>query len=92
MKENILSNYTVKKVYFPYNKITTTKKTTTIYEKSLTVLFMLHMYKKALKLQNPSISSLRVSCLLSIDFACTPIKCQTPSPTFRTCVYDKKYQ
>lgn len=56
-----------KKVSFSYNRDTTTNKTT-IYEKSLTVLFMLHMYKKALKLQiHLYISSLRVSCPLSID-------------------------
>lgn len=83
MKENILSNYTVKKVYFSYNKITTTKKTTTIYEKKPHGSLYVAYVQESPETANPSISSLRVSCLLSINFPFTPIIFNLHLPFYR---------
>lgn len=65
-KENILSNYTVKKVYFSYNKIQQQRKQQQYMKKSLTVLFYVAYVQESPETANPSISSLRVLCLLSI--------------------------
>lgn len=52
-KKNILSNCTVKKKKkkFPFHITEKQQQKTTIYEKASRILFMLHMYKKALKLR-----------------------------------------